>query len=165
MHTAYSMARLCASEGKGAWVGLCKPFGNISSRTCGTAACCGQPVYGIIALSHTKGGTLQSALSRTLRPTQMLLKLADDAGDLDEVLKIQKSAAVVWKALEKIVSRFHMTNIYCMAWVERNEVAGRIIKTLPASTCEYSWTWMEKMSDALSIIAKIAWREKKSKGF
>jgi hypothetical protein len=122
-------------------------------------------VYGIVAFSHTKGGTLQSALSATLRPTQMLLKLADDAGDLDEVLKVQRSTAVVWKALEKIVSRLHMTNIYCMAWVERNEIAGRIIKTLPASTCEYSWTWMEKMRDALSITAKIAWREKKSKGF
>jgi hypothetical protein len=97
-------------------------------------------VYGIIAFSHTKGGTLQSALSTTLRPTQMLLKLADDAGDLDEVLKIQRSTAVVWKALEKIVSRLYITNIYCMAWVERNEFAGRMIKTLPASTCEYSWT-------------------------
>ncbi len=125
MNTAYSMALLCASEGKGAWVGLCKPFGNISSRTCGAAACCGQPVYGIIALSHTKGGTLQSALSRTLRATQVLLKLADDAGDLDGVLKIQRSTAVVWKTLEKIVSRFHMTN--SIAWHGSSETKLQVV--------------------------------------
>jgi hypothetical protein len=32
----------------------------------------------------------------------MLLKLADDAGDLDGVLKIQRSTAVVWKHERKM---------------------------------------------------------------
>jgi hypothetical protein len=82
-------------------------------------------VYGIIAFSHTKGGTLQSALSRTLRATQVLLKLADDAGDLDGVLKIQRSTAVVWKTLEKIVSRFHMTN--SIAWHGSSETKLQVV--------------------------------------